>query len=176
MGIKSLINMFALPDILLGMKTTIKHMLAKENTEEYPHVKRPMPKTYRGILSLLRYEDGTERCVGCCLCESFCPSNCIRVDSDEYPGINGRRWAKEYTIDIRKCIFCGYCVEACPVNALAMTPNYEESCTNKEDLFYNKEKLLKMGEAYPERTQQYLDAHRMGELSELVPEYPFPTW
>lgn len=32
-----------------------------------------LTKRYRGMLVLLRYDDGTEKCVGCDLCEVACP-------------------------------------------------------------------------------------------------------
>ena len=40
-------------------------------------MKAPPPENYRGMLALLRYDDGTEKCVGCDLCETACPSRVI---------------------------------------------------------------------------------------------------
>ena len=46
---------------------------------------RMSPDNYRGMLALLHYVDGTEKCVGCDLCEAACPSRVIAVVSAEVP-------------------------------------------------------------------------------------------
>ena len=47
-----------------------------------------------------------------------------------------------------KCIYCGFCQEACPVEAIIEGFNFEFSVENKEELIYNKEKLLKNGDRW----------------------------
>ena len=48
-------------ELLVGMKATLKHLLNyKPITLQYPHEKRILPDNYRGMLALLRYDDGTE--------------------------------------------------------------------------------------------------------------------
>lgn len=133
-------------EIIEGLALTFKHMFVKAVTEQYPREKRVLPEIYRGILSLQRYGDGTERCVGCALCEAACPSNAIKVVSAEDEQFPQRRFSREYYIDITRCVFCGFCVEACPVDALAMTKEYEFSSYDKKDLFLNKERLLSLGD------------------------------
>jgi NADH-quinone oxidoreductase subunit I len=135
-------------EILEGLALTFRHLFAKSVTVQYPKEKRILPPNSRGIMSLLRYADGTERCVGCGLCEIACPSNVIKVVSAEQEGHPLKRYAKEYTFDVTRCVFCGFCVEACPVDALAMTPVYEYAVYDKRDLFFDKEKLLEMGDRY----------------------------
>lgn len=49
-------------------------------------------------------------------------------------------------IDMTKCIYCGYCVEACPVDAIVETQNAEFATEWREELLYNKEKLLANGD------------------------------
>ena len=148
MGIQDLFKKIFMVEILKGLSLTFRHLFKKTVTIQYPREKRVLPPGYRGIMSLLYYSDGTERCVGCGLCEIACPSNVIKVVSAEVEGQPLKRYAKEYTFDVTRCVFCGFCVEACPVDALAMTPAYDYAVLNKRDLFFDKEKLLEMGDHY----------------------------
>ncbi|MBS0153414.1 MAG: NADH-quinone oxidoreductase subunit NuoI [Nitrospira sp.] len=134
-------------EIAVGMKTTLMHLLRYHPiTIQYPHEKRTLPDNYRGMLGLLRYDDGTEKCIGCDLCEAACPSRVISVISAEMPGEPIKRYAKEYSMDMTRCLFCGMCVQACPVDALAMTQEFEWSTYDKRDLFLNKQQLLAIGD------------------------------
>ena len=47
-----------------------------------------------------------------------------------------------------KCIFCGYCQEACPVDAIVEGPNFEYATESREELIYDKAKLLANGERW----------------------------
>jgi NADH-quinone oxidoreductase subunit I len=139
-------------EILHGMLVTLKHLFTRKVTIQYPHEKRDLPSGYRGMLSLLRYDDGTDKCVGCDLCAAACPSRVITVISAEVPGEPMKRFAREYTMDMTRCVFCGLCVDACPVNALGMTKEYEWSVYDKRKLLLNKEQLLAIGDrAFPVR-------------------------
>lgn len=174
-------------EIWTAMIVPFKHMFVKEVTFQYPREKRIIPDAHRGALGLLRYDKGEgnigeERCVGCDLCEVACPSHCIKVvsapadPSSPNPLI---RVATEFYIDITKCVFCGYCVEACPVNALAMTKEYEYSTTDKRKLIFDKEKLYEIGERYLEDSKKYLIAHNQEVDDEMWEQYryrfPAPT-
>ena len=143
-------------EIFVGMKTTLSHLLHyKPITIQYPHEKRTLSDNYRGMLALLRYDDGTEKCVGCDLCEAACPSRVISVVSAEVPGEPTKRYSKEYYMDMTRCLFCGMCVEACPVDALGMTREYEWSVYDKRDLLLNKQQLLAIGDrSFPVRERR----------------------
>ena len=114
--------------------------------------------------------------MGCDLCAAACPSRCIRVVSEQVPGKPLVRWAPEFYIDMTKCVFCGFCVEACPVNALGMTKLYEYATENKRDLYFDKKKLYDIGEAYFTDAKAYLVAHRQEQAdeSEELYRYKFP--
>lgn len=143
-------------EIAVGMRSTLRHLLHyKPITIQYPHEKRLLPENYRVMLALLRYDDGTEKCVGCDLCEAACPSRVINVISAEVPDEPSKRYAKEYTMDMTRCLFCGMCVQACPVDALAMTREYEWAVYNKRDLFLDKQQLLAIGDrSFPNREKR----------------------
>ena len=143
-------------EILVGMTTTLRHLVHyRPVTFQYPYEKRVLPDNYRGMLALLRYDDGTEKCVGCDLCEAACPSRVISVISAEVPGEPAKRYAREYYMDMTRCLFCGMCVEACPVDALGMTREYEWSVYDKRNLRLNKQQLLAIGDrSFPLREKR----------------------
>ena len=47
-----------------------------------------------------------------------------------------------------KCIYCGLCEESCPVDAIVQGPNFEFATETREELYYNKEKLLENGDRW----------------------------
>ena len=157
---KELLKSVTFSEILIGLKETLKHLFTPAVTVQYPYEKRELPSGYRGMLSLLRYSDGAEKCVGCDLCEAACPSRVITVVSAEMQGEPTKRYAKEYYMDMTRCIFCGLCVTACPVDALGMTKEYEWAVYDKRSLLLNKEQLLDIGDrSFPERERPVQDQY-----------------
>jgi NADH-quinone oxidoreductase subunit H len=53
-----------------------------------------------------------------------------------------------YDIDMTKCIYCGLCQEACPVDAIVEGPNMDFSTETREELIYDKAKLLDNGDKW----------------------------
>jgi NADH-quinone oxidoreductase subunit I len=163
-------------EILKGLRVTFSHLFVKPITFQYPHVKRNLPDGYRGVIVHLRYDDGTEKCVGCALCEAACPSHCIIVVSAEREDMPQKRYAKEYILDMTKCVFCGFCVQACPVDALASSKEYEMATWNKRDLIMDKQFMLALGDKYfpkkEPRPKLYED--RLEFLTRMKTEH-FPT-
>ena len=47
-----------------------------------------------------------------------------------------------------KCIYCGLCQEACPVDAIVEGPNLDFSTETREELIYDKAKLLDNGDRW----------------------------
>ena len=80
------------------------------------------------------------------MCEAVCPAQAITIESEEKG--DGSRKTTRYDIDMLKCIYCGLCQESCPVDAIVQGPNFEFSTETREELYYNKEKLLDNGDRW----------------------------
>ena len=44
-----------------------------------------------------------------------------------------------------KCIYCGFCQESCPVDAIVEGPNFEIAVETRDELYYDKDRLLDNG-------------------------------
>ncbi len=86
----------------------------------YPEEKRKPPSRLRTRHRLTKRHDETPRCVACMMCETVCPAKCITIVAEEHPDVNIEKRPKSFDIDLGKCVFCGFCVEACPEDAIRM--------------------------------------------------------
>jgi ferredoxin len=68
------------------------------------------------------------------------PALAITIEAE--PREDGSRRTTRYDIDMTKCIYCGLCEEACPVEAIVEGPNLEFATETREELMYDKERLL----------------------------------
>lgn len=89
-------------------------------TVEYPNDIRRYPERYRGRHRLTLHPDGRVKCTACFLCATACPAKCIYIEPQESPDPSIEKFPKRYEIDTLLCVYCGYCVEACPVDAIRM--------------------------------------------------------
>ena len=135
-----------LADFMVGLRKGMRYFLAPKATVNYPHEKGPLSPRFRGEHALRRYPNGEERCIACKLCEAICPAQAITIEAE--PRADGSRRTTRYDIDMTKCIYCGYCQEACPVDAIVQGPNFEFSTETREELFYDKERLLANGDRW----------------------------
>ena len=146
MGAKDYIGSLFLKELVKGMALTGRHFFQRKITILYPEEKTPQSNRFRGLHALRRYPNGEERCIACKLCEAICPAQAITIDAE--PRDDGSRRTTRYDIDMTKCIYCGFCQEACPVDAIVEGPNFEFATETREELFYNKEKLLANGDRW----------------------------
>jgi len=135
-----------LSELLSGMALTLRYMFKPSVTVNYPYEKGPLSPRFRGEHALRRYPNGEERCIACKLCEAICPALAITIEAE--PRDDGSRRTTRYDIDMTKCIYCGYCQEACPVDAIVEGPNFEFATETREELFYDKDKLLANGDRW----------------------------
>jgi NADH-quinone oxidoreductase subunit I len=140
------IRSFFLKELVKGMALTFSYIFKEKVTLNYPYQKGPLSPRFRGEHALRRYPNGEERCIACKLCEAVCPALAITIEAE--PRDDGSRRTTRYDIDMTKCIYCGFCQEACPVDAIVEGPNFEFATETREELFYNKEKLLQNGERW----------------------------
>lgn len=147
---------FMLKEILKGMSLTFRYMFRPKVTINYPYEKGPISPRFRGEHALRRYPNGEERCIACKLCEAICPALAITIEAE--PREDGSRRTTRYDIDMTKCIYCGLCQEACPVDAIVEGPNFEFATETREELFYNKEKLLENGDRWEAQIARNLAA------------------
>lgn len=117
----------------------------------YPEEKHFIPDIYRARHRLNKRKNGQVKCVACMLCATICPANCISITPADSLGDCPRigsvpeeveKYPEKFEIDLLRCVFCGYCVEACPVDAIRMDlhkldlPDYsrEKFILEKKDL------------------------------------------
>ncbi|MBV8187516.1 MAG: NADH-quinone oxidoreductase subunit NuoI [Alphaproteobacteria bacterium] len=137
---------YLLLDVLQGFALTLRYMFKPKVTIDYPYERSPQSPRFRGEHALRRYPNGEERCIACKLCEAICPAQAITIEAE--PRADGSRRTTRYDIDMTKCIYCGLCQESCPVDAIVEGPSLEFATETREELMYDKQKLLDNGDRW----------------------------
>jgi NADH-quinone oxidoreductase chain I len=138
----------AVGSALQGMAVTIKHLVRKPVTQQYPDERWVMPERFRGFV-----HNNIIRCNACMGCAKACPVSCIYIETE---GKGKDRYMTRYAVDFNKCIWCGLCTDPCPTNAVTMSHDYDHSLYDRRSLVYefvppdkpvpcHKEKRLEMG-------------------------------
>lgn len=142
-------------DVVGAFGLAMKYMLRPKMTVNYPFERNPISPRFRGEHALRRYPNGEERCIACKLCEAICPAQAITIEAE--PRADGSRRTTRYDIDMVKCIYCGLCEEACPVDAIVEGPNQEFAVETREELYYDKAKLLENGDRWEREIAKALE-------------------
>ena len=120
----SLSDQFYLPQVLIGLGTTMKHMFnvvvrGIDRVVQYPEERREdlavekggmLQKTYRGIHRLNKDEEGRVKCVACFMCSTACPARCIHIEAAESPvGRIAKKYPAKFDIDELQLAFTAAC-------------------------------------------------------------------
>jgi len=146
-GIRETTRDYLLP-IVKGLAITFRHMTQSilrpksRATIEYPEVRRQYSPRFRGVHKLTTREDGTTKCVACMLCATVCPAYCINIAAGEHPDPQIEKYPVKFEIDLLRCVYCGFCVDACPCEAIIMTQEYETAVTSRDLAVIDKERLM----------------------------------
>lgn len=129
--------------LIKGLGVTLKHMLQRSITQEYPDEKPNLPPRTRGVIALKQ-----ENCTVCYKCSRECPDWCIYIDAhkETHPPASGGRARSvkvldRFAIDYALCMYCGICVEVCPFDALFWAPDFEYAEYDIFGLTHEKERL-----------------------------------
>lgn len=136
-----------LGEFVSSLWLALKYFVRDKATLNYPYEKGALSPRFRGEHALRRYPNGEERCIACKLCEAICPAQAITIEAGPRQDDGSRRTIR-YDLDMVKCIYCGFCQEACPVDAIVEGPNFEFAVESREELLYDKERLLANGDRW----------------------------
>lgn len=128
--------------LLSSAKIALNRLLAPRTTVEYPEEHLLSPPRYRGNPRLLRDAQGRVKCTACHLCATACPAACIHLEAADAPWRDREKYPRRFEIDLGRCIFCGYCVDACPQEAIATSDRRVVAAEKRDDLVFDLDRLL----------------------------------
>jgi NAD(P)H-quinone oxidoreductase subunit I len=141
--------------ILKGMSVTIRHLLRRPITTQYPEQRLTTSRRTRG--NELIWDE--VKCTGCATCAKTCPQGAIEIITSVDPSRDAYK-VDLYKVDTGYCIQCGLCVEACPYHAVYLGYSYERAKYRRGELvqadnmlFVSKDRPAS-GYMYPEIAAQ----------------------
>ncbi|WP_136797005.1 MULTISPECIES: NuoI/complex I 23 kDa subunit family protein [Desulfosediminicola] len=146
-----------LVEVVKGMVVTFGHFFrnlmdnSRLYVRHYPEVQPEITSRWRGRHRLTKREDGTVKCVACFMCQTNCPSKCIMIEAGERTDGVTEKMPVKFDIDLLECIYCGYCVEACPLDAIRMdTGIFSVTSYTRESMMLRLNDLLETPAGFTE--------------------------
>jgi NADH-quinone oxidoreductase subunit I len=137
--------MNALTSTLWALWTTLRQLVRRPITVQFPEEVRARPERFRSSFALLHDEHGEELCIGCLMCERICPSSVITIVQapKRESAVTGKKrgFAADFVLDGTACIYCELCVQVCPEDAIVMTKECEIPAFAREDLVLTMARL-----------------------------------
>ncbi len=125
---------------------TLRYFFKPKATINYPYEKNPISPRFRGEHALRRYPNGEERCIACKLCEAICPALAITIEGRaarrRQPPHHALRHRHDQVHLLR--IVPGGVPGGCDRRG----PNFEFATETREELIYQKDKLLANGDRW----------------------------
>jgi NADH-quinone oxidoreductase subunit I len=118
--------MWIIKELIRGLLLTLRYLVSKAVTIQYPKRKRILSSQFRG-----KPVHEAKLCLVCGLCESVCPSEAIEIEA--YEDEEGNRKLKYFNLNMGRCVFCGICAEYCPEDAIKLTQDYELATLSKQN-------------------------------------------
>ncbi|HMO01792.1 MAG TPA: 4Fe-4S dicluster domain-containing protein [Oligoflexia bacterium] len=149
----------------LGIKTDSSASVVVQ----YPNERRAYPERYRGRHRLTLKPNGDIRCTACFLCATACPARCIYIEACEHDDPNIEKFPHRYEIDTLLCIYCGYCVEACPVDAIRMDTGIHPEVYQPDPRLFieDKEVLMQRSKDLHGLSKQEIFKHHQQKIQNL---------
>lgn len=94
----------------------LKNLFIRPFTRRYPKEKLEPFKRFRGRINYY-----PERCIGCRLCEKYCPVNAVKFYKKG-----------KIDFDLGICITCGMCQDVCPAKPKAIELGNEFEFSDKD--------------------------------------------
>ena len=123
-----------------GMYISMKNMLRKKVTEQYPENrgKKEYPASFRGLLVMPHNSLNQHKCTACGICMINCPNKTIQVihkmETDAETG-KQKKVLDRYIYDLGSCTFCALCTITCPQKAIEWSNDFEHSLFTREKLY-----------------------------------------
>jgi NADH-quinone oxidoreductase subunit I len=170
-----LLEKLYLPAIFAGLGTTVKHLFQPKITVQFPEEQPVLPANYRGVHRLNRDEEGRVKCVACYMCSTACPAHCIDIVAAPSPWPDREKYPETFVIDELRCIYCGMCEQACPCDAIELTSLYDLTGLSREEMMFDKEKLLSVFDKTVAAGTDPVRTHRGALSVASEPEPAFTT-